>query len=398
LPENLAELIFSDYIHLNSYKKEIMIPRIAELVIEERLFRGKVVLLYGARQTGKTTLVKDLIKRHGGIYFNADEPDIRLQLTNCTSSELGSLVGTAKLVVIDEAQRVENIGLTLKLMVDNFPDVQVIATGSSSFELADRLKEPLTGRKYEMILPPFSLEEMENATGLVEVDRMLSKSVIYGMYPEPALFGVAEARERLLELAGSYLYKDILLLGQIRHPDALEKLLRALALQVGNEVSYTELAGLVGIDKNTVETYIRILEQAFILFRLPPFSRNLRNELKKMRKIYFWDTGIRNAVINNFSPLETRPDAGALWENFLIAERMKYLKNHRSANSSWFWRTHQQQEIDYVEERESGLLSVEIKSQSGRGRIPATFSRAYPGAELHVISPSDWRELVYADL
>ena len=375
-----------------------MIPRIVESVIEERLFRGKVVLLYGARQTGKTTLVKDLIKRHGGTYFNADEPDIRLLFSNRTSSELRNLVGTEKLVVIDEAQRIENIGLALKLMVDNFSDVQVIATGSSSFELADRLKEPLTGRKYEFMLPPFSLEEMEKSNGMLETDRMLSKAVVYGMYPEPALAGAAEARERLLELGGSYLYKDILLLGQIRHPDALEKLLRALALKVGSEVSYTELAGLAGIDKNTVETYVRILEQAFIIFRLPPFSRNLRNELKKMRKIYFWDTGIRNAVINNFAPIETRPDAGALWENFLIAERMKYLKNHRSSNSSWFWRTHQQQEIDYIEERENGLLAMEIKSQSGRGRIPATFSRAYPGAELHVIAPGSWRELVYADV
>lgn len=375
-----------------------MIPRIVESVIEERLFRGKVVLLYGARQTGKTTLVKDLIENHGGTYFNADEPDIRLLFSNRTSSELRNLVGTAKLVVFDEAQRIENIGLTLKLMVDNFPDVQVIATGSSSFELADRLKEPLTGRKHEFMLPPFSMEEMEKANGILEADRLLSKAVIYGMYPEPALAGAAEARERLLELGGSYLYKDILLLGQIRHPDALEKLLRALALQVGSEVSYTELAGLAGIDKNTVETYVRILEQAFIIFRLPPFSRNLRNELKKMRKIYFWDTGIRNAIINNFAPLETRTDAGALWENFLISERMKYLKNHQSANSSWFWRTHQQQEIDYVEERESGLLAMEIKSKSGRGRIPATFSRAYPEAELHVVAPDNWRELVYADV
>lgn len=373
-----------------------MIPRIAASAIEKHLFKGKVVLLYGARQTGKTTLVKGLIGSHGGTYFNADEPDIRLLFANRTSSELKNLVGSAKLVVIDEAQRIENIGLTLKLMVDHFPDVQVIATGSSSFELADRLKEPLTGRKYEFMLPPFSLEELENVNGKQEADRMLSKSVVYGMYPEPALFGVREARERLLELGSSYLYKDILLLGQIRHPDALEKLLRALALQMGNEVSYTELAGLVGIDKNTVETYVRILEQAFILFRLPPYSRNLRNELKKMRKIYFWDTGIRNAVINNFSPLETRPDAGALWENFLIAERMKYLKNHRSVNSSRFWRTHQQQEIDYIEERERGLLAVEIKSQSGRGKIPETFARAYPEAELHVIAPERWRELVYA--
>ncbi len=374
-----------------------MIPRIAESVIEERLFKGKVILLYGARQTGKTTLVKHLLEKHGGAYFNADEPDIRLAFSNRTSSELKSLVGIEKLVVIDEAQRIENVGLTLKLMVDNFPDVQVVATGSSSFELADQLKEPLTGRKYECILPPLSLEEMEKSLGRLEADRMLSKAVIYGMYPEPALLGGAEARERLLELGGSYLYKDILLLGQIRHPDALEKLLRALALQLGNEVSYTELAGLVGIDKNTVETYVRILEQSFILFRLPPFSRNLRNELKKMRKIYFWDTGIRNAVINSFAPIETRTDAGALWENFLIAERMKYLKNHRSAASSWFWRTHQQQEIDYIEERNGFLLAVEIKSQSGRGRIPATFSRAYPDAKQKIIAPDSWREIVYAD-
>lgn len=373
-----------------------MIPRVIEREVEERLFKKKAILLYGARQTGKTTLVKDLLKKHTGVYFSGDEPDVRARFAGRTSSELKALIGVAKLVVIDEAQRIENIGLTLKLMVDNFPDVQVIATGSSSFELADRLKEPLTGRKYEFMLPPLSLEEIEMAQGVMEADRKIPTAVIYGMYPEPALLSSPEARERLMELGGSYLYKDILLMGHIRHPDALEKLLRALALQIGQEVSYTELAGLTGLDKNTVETYIRILEQAFIIFRLPPFSRNLRNELKKMRKIYFWDTGIRNAVINSFAPLETRPDAGALRENFLIAERMKYLKNHRSANSSWFWRTHQQQEIDYIEERSGGLLAVEIKTQSGRGKIPATFTQAYPDAEPHLLTLDNWRELVYA--
>ncbi len=342
-----------------------MIPRFIESVIEKCLFKKKVILLYGARQTGKTTLVKNLLKRHEGSYFSADEPDIRAHFSNRTSSELKNLIGTAKLVVIDEAQRIENIGLTLKQMVDNFPSIQVIATGSSSFELADQLKEPLTGRKYEFLLPPFSLQEIENANGILETDRFLSKAVIYGMYPEPALLSAPEAQERLLELSGSYLYKDILLLGSIRHPDVLEKLLRALALQLGNQVSFTELSGLVGLNKNTVETYVRILEQAFVIFRLSPFSRNVRNELKKMRKIYFWDTGIRNAVINSFSPLETRPDAGVLWENFFIAERMKYLKNHRVANQSWFWRTHQQQEIDYVEERSENLLAAEIKSKKG---------------------------------
>jgi uncharacterized protein len=374
-----------------------MIPRIIEKAIEQHLFKGKVILLYGARQTGKTTLVKKLLDNHGGAYFNADEPDIRLQFANRTSSDLKHLIGKVGLVVIDEAQRIENIGLTLKLMVDNFPDVQVIATGSSSFELADRLKEPLTGRKYEYMLPPLSLQEFEQVEGPLETDRRISNATVFGLYPEPALAGEAEAKERLLELGGSYLYKDILLLGSIRHPDALEKLLRALALQIGNEVSYTEMAGLAGIDKNTVETYVRILEQAFIVFRLPPFSRNLRNELKKMRKIYFWDTGIRNAVINSFSPLETRPDAGELWENFLIAERMKYLKNQRSANQGWFWRTHQQQEIDYIEERGNGLLAVEIKSRTGKGRIPTTFTNAYPEAETRLVSVQNWRDLVYAD-
>lgn len=373
-----------------------MITRVIECEVEERLFKKKAILLYGARQTGKTTLVKGLLEKHDGVYFSGDEPDVRARFSGRTSSELKSLIGVAKLVVIDEAQRIENIGLTLKLMVDNFPDVQVIATGSSSFELADRLKEPLTGRKYEFLLPPLSLEEIEMAQGVMEVDRKIPTAVIYGMYPEPALLSSPEAQERLMELGGSYLYKDILLMGHIRHPDALEKLLRALALQIGQEVSYTELAGLTGLDKNTVETYIRILEQAFIIFRLPPFSRNLRNELKKMRKIYFWDTGIRNAVINSFAPLETRPDAGALRENFLIAERMKYLKNHRSANQSWFWRTHQQQEIDYIEERDGGLLAVEIKTQSGRGKIPATFTQAYPDAETHLLTLDNWRELVYA--
>lgn len=373
-----------------------MIARVIEKEVEKRLFKNKVILLYGARQTGKTTLVKELLGKHEGVYFNGDEPDIRARFTGRTSSELKNLLGAAKLVVIDEAQRIENIGLTLKLMVDNFPEVQVLATGSSGFELADRLKEPLTGRKYEFMLPPLSLEEIEMTQGALEADRKIPAAVIYGMYPEPALLGAPEAQERLMELGGSYLYKDILLLGHIRNPDALGKLLRALALQIGREVSYTELAGLTGLDKNTVETYIRILEQAFIIFRLPPFSRNLRTELKKMRKIYFWDTGIRNAVINSFAPLETRPDAGALRENFLIAERMKYLKNHLSANSSGFWRTHQQQEIDYIEERSSGLLAVEIKTQSGRGRIPATFTQAYPEAEARLLTSADWRDLVYA--
>ncbi len=375
-----------------------MINRYIEPSIEERLFKGKLIVLYGARQTGKTTLAKRLLQRYQGVYFNADEPDVRALFTNRTSSELGKAVGNAKLVVLDEAQRIENIGLTLKLLADTLPATQVLATGSSSFELADRTKEPLTGRKFEFLLTPLSLEEIERDRGTLETDRFLSHAVLYGLYPEPATHSGPEARERLMELAGSYLYKDVLLLGSIRHPDALDKLLRALALQVGQEVSHNELGSLLGLDKNTVDTYIRILEQAFIIFRLGPYSRNLRNELKRHHKVYFWDNGIRNAVINNFVPLETRPDSGALWENLLVAERMKYLRNRKSANFSWFWRTYQQQELDYVEERERGLLAVEIKSRTGRGRIPKTFREAYPGSETHVVSPDNWRDLAFAPL
>lgn len=373
-----------------------MINRILSSELERWLFKGKVLILYGARQTGKTTLVKQLLAHHEGVYYNADEPDVRLQFTQRTSSELARIVGTARLIVIDEAQRIENIGLTLKLLSDTLPHLQVIATGSSSFELADRIKEPLTGRKFEFLMTPLSLEELEKHSNPLEADRFLSQAVLYGLYPEPALSGKDEARERLMELANSTLYKDVLLLGAIRNPEALDKLLRALALQVGQEVSHAELSGLLGLDKNTVDTYIRVLEQAFILFRLAPFSRNLRNEMKKHHKVYFWDNGIRNAVINNFTPMETRTDAGALWENLFVAERIKFLKNRRSNNRTWFWRTYQQQEIDYVEERDRGLLAAEIKTSPGKGRIPLTFRTAYPSAETQIITKENWRQLVYA--
>lgn len=375
-----------------------MILRIIENEIECRFFQGKLVVLYGARQTGKTTLAKELLRRHQGTYFNADEPDVRELFGNRNSQELRRLIGSAKLVVLDEAQRIENVGLTLKLLADTLPSVQILATGSSSFELADRIKEPLTGRKFEFLLTPLSLEEIQRDRGPLETDRFLSHALVYGLYPEPATHANAEAKDRLLELASSYLYKDVLLLGSIRNPDGLEKLLRALALQVGQEVSHTELGGLLGLDKNTVDTYIRVLEQAFIVFRLSPFSRNLRNELKRHHKVYFWDNGIRNAVINSFAPMETRPDAGALWENLLIAERMKYLRNRKSANASWFWRTYQQQEVDYLEERESGLLAVEIRSRSNKGRIPKTFRDAYPQAETHMVSSENWRDLAFAPI
>lgn len=373
-----------------------MIPRTIEKATDAALFKNKAVILYGARQTGKTTLVKALLSRHDGTYLNADEPDIRVKLSNRTSTELKQLSGSARLIVIDEAQRVENIGLTIKLLVDANPDVQVVATGSSSFELADQIKEPLTGRKFEFFLPPISLQELDQYQGGIETDRSLNRALIYGLYPEPLLSGEDDARARLIELSGSYLFKDILNIGLIRNPDGLEKLVRALALQIGREVSLAEIGQLTGMDRKTVEAYIRILEQAFIIFRLPPYLGNRRNELKKMVKVFFWDTGIRNAVINNFAPPGVRTDTGALWENFFIAERIKHLKNNQSRRASHFWRTYQQQEVDYIEEHPDGLLAAEIKTAPGRGRIPRAFMDAYPQAKSLLVSPDNWRDLIYA--
>lgn len=373
-----------------------MIPRTIETAVDAALFKKKAIILYGARQTGKTTLVKALLSRHDGTYLNADEPDIRVKLSNRTSTELKQLSGSARLMVIDEAQRVENIGLTIKLMVDANPDVQVVATGSSSFELADQIKEPLTGRKFEFFLPPISLQELDHYQGGIETDRSLNMALIYGLYPEPLLSGEDDARARLIELSGSYLFKDILNIGLIRNPDGLEKLVRALALQIGREVSYAELGQLTGVDRKTVEAYIRILEQAFIIFRLPPYLGNRRNELKKMVKVFFWDTGIRNAVINNFAPPGMRTDTGALWENFFIAERIKHLKNNQSRHAPHFWRTYQQQEVDYIEEHPDGLLAAEIKTSPGRGRIPRAFMDAYPQAKSLLVSPNNWRDFIYA--
>src|SRR3989344_4906770 len=316
----------------------MIINRIMQPRIESGFFKGKIIIIYGARQVGKTTLVKEICKKYpDSSYFSCDEPDVREALTDKTSTEIKAFFGGKKLLVLDEAQRVRNIGLSLKLMADNFPDWQVIATGSSSFDLSNKIAEPLTGRKIEFYLYSFSLAELAEYYSVREVERLLERFLIYGTYPE-IIKNEAEAPERLKELAQSYAYKDVLQYQNIKNPEILEKLLRALALQVGQEVSYNELAGVVGADKNTIASYVQILEKAFIIFRLSPFSRNLRNELKKLRKIYFFDTGVRNALINNFNPVNLRQDTGALWENFIISERLKYNNNNNLKKNIYFWR------------------------------------------------------------
>ena len=354
------------------------------------------MILYGARQVGKTTLVREIQKKYesNSIYLNCDEPDIRYALESKTSTEIKSFFGNNKLVILDEAQRIMNIGLTLKLVADNFPDIQVIATGSSSFELSNKIAESLTGRKYEFFLYPFSLEELKPIYSELEMDRLLEEKMIFGMYPE-IILGGDEKQKKLKSLARSYAYKDILQFQNIKNPDVLEKLLQALALQIGNEVSYNELAAMVGVTKNTVENYVRILEQAFIIFRLTPFSRNLRNELKKLRKIFFYDTGIRNALINNFNPLNLRSDVGALWENFLIAERMKLLNNHEIEAKGYFWRTQQGQELDYLEDSGEKIQAVELKYKKDKFKTPKSFSDAYPDAEVKLINKSNYKDFVF---
>jgi len=277
-----------------------MIRRTIQEAIERSLFKGKAIIIYGARQVGKTTLIMAIQNAAAvpSIFLNCDEPDVRRALSDKTSTELKMMIGNNRLVLIDEAQRVGTIGLTIKLLTDTAPDIQVIATGSSAFELSSRIEEPLTGRKREFRLYPFSLTELGQKYSPLELRRIVERCMIFGLYPE-IINAPETAKTALREIARSYLYKDILTFQQIRNPEALERLVQSVALQTGNEVSYNELAQQVGVDKKTIESYLRILEQSFIIFRLGSFSRNLRNELKKSRKIYFVDTGIRNAVINN---------------------------------------------------------------------------------------------------
>ena len=372
-----------------------IIKREIQDLIEKRLFQGKIIIIYGARQVGKTTLVKELIKKYGDelSYYSGDDFDVRDKLADKTSAQLNSFLKNKKFVVIDEAQRIKNIGLSLKLMIDNNPEIQIIATGSSSFELANKIAEPLTGRAYEYYLYPFSLKELKLLYNDLEIERLLEYFMVYGSYPEVAQSGEA-AGEKIKLIAKSYSYKDMLSFKRLKSPELLEKLLPALALQIGNEVSYNELSGLVGIDKITVASYIRILEQNFIIFRLRPFSRNLRNELKKLRKIYFYDTGLRNALINNLNPLHLRQDAGGLWENFMISERMKYNANRGISNNIYFWRTKQGQEIDYLEDAGGKLSAFEFKWNKAKAKKPKIFLEAYPGSSVQTVNRDNYREFL----
>lgn len=383
-------------IQIENYYVYDMIERIIASNIGNKLFKGKAILLFGARQVGKTTMLETLLDRstHQVMQISGDEPDVRTLLTGITSTQLKNYIGKNTILYIDEAQRIPDIGLTLKLITDKIKDVQVIVTGSSALEIANSANEPLTGRKFVFELFPLSFAELVNHHGLLEEKRQLHSRLLYGSYPE-IVSNVDEQEELIKLIADSYLYKDLLVLDTIKAPKLLEKILKALALQIGSEVSYNEVAQLVGADKGTIEKYIHLLEQTFVIFTLPSFSRNVRNELKKSKKIYFYDCGIRNAVIGNFNPLHQRTDVGALWENYLMAERKKKLRYDNSNVTSYFWRTTQQQEIDLVEEDANVLGVFEFKWNGKRKvKFSKTFTKAYPHAITHVVSPSNYEEFL----
>ncbi|NCP16384.1 ATP-binding protein [bacterium] len=361
-------------------------PRSIQPAIEQALYKGKVIVIYGARQVGKTTLIRALQEKYPAntLYLNCDEPDIRSSLSDRTSTELRRLLGSKTLILIDEAQRVKNIGLTLKLLVDNFPQIQVVATGSSSFDLSNDISEPLTGRKIEFHLYPLSVGELLTQNTPLEMQRSLEYHLRFGMYPGVVLSD--DPTETLLEITRSYLYKDVLEFQSVKNPDLLRRLLQALALQVGSEVSYNELGTMLGIDKVTVARYLSLLEQGYVIFHLPPYSRNLRKELGKQRKVYFYDLGVRNALINNFNPLELRQDVGMLWENFFVSERLKAVHNQRRRPNLYFWRTYDGKEIDYLEEEGGQLTGFECKWGSEKWRVPETFTSAYPGSQIHLVN------------
>ena len=371
-----------------------MIQRDLKRSILGDMFKGKAILIFGSRQCGKSTLIEALLQDTAHMYLNGDDADVREMLSNTSATRLKALIGNNKIIFIDEAQRIPGIGLTLKLFTDQIKHVQVIATGSSAFELSNHVNEPLTGRKYEFRLFPLSFAEMVAHHGLIQEKRLIPHRMIFGYYPE--IVSKPGEEVRLLKLlADSYLYKDLLTLEQVKKPLLLEKIVKALALQVGSEVSYNELAQTIGATRNTVEKYIDVLEKAYVIFTLPALNKNVRNEIKKGKKIYFCDCGIRNAVINNFNDVHSRTDVGALWENFIISERIKSLSYAGIDVKQYFWRTTQQQEIDLIEEVNNDEYNAyEFKwGKKTKVRFPQTFTANYTTTTT-IVSPDNMEDIL----
>lgn len=369
-----------------------MINRKIEKNIVENLFKGKVIIIYGARQVGKTTLVKKIADDYKGqsSYFNCDLISVQDALSIPEANRIKNFLGDHNIIILDEAQRIKNIRLILKILIDTYPELQIIATGSSSFDLANEINEPLTGRKIVFNLFPLSVEEIMGDNGFLYIDSKLEKILRYGTYPDVFFSEDKEAASKLEEIASSYLFKDILSFDKIKKSSIIVKLLQLLALQVGSEVSYNELASKLGINRITVEKYIDILEQCFILFRINSFSRNLRNEISKSIKIYFYDLGVRNILIKNLNPLDIRNDAGFLWENFCILERIKRNKYNNIFANYYFWRTYDQKEIDFIEERDGKLFAYEFKLNREHSKAPSIFLETYKNSQYQTINRENY--------
>ncbi|GMU90217.1 MAG: ATPase [Chlorobiota bacterium] len=373
-----------------------MIKRYLEDVIPGYLFKGKAILIFGARQTGKTTLVNRIIEQTGKktLFLNGDDRATRNMLTADTKERLAGITAGYDILVIDEAQMIRDIGTIIKIYTDRIPEVQVIATGSSSFELMNRTSESLTGRKFEFHLFPLSFAELRSHTHLLAERGELERRLVFGGYPEVVAKPELSVKT-IKDLTGSYLFKDVFEIDGLRYPTLIDSLVRALAFQVGSEVSTSELAQLTGTDNKTVEKYLNILERAFIIFRLPALSRNERNEIKKGKKYYFHDNGIRNALTGNLNDFGTRTDIGALWENYLISERRKLLTYNESMARTFFWRTFQQQEIDYVEEYFDGVHAFEFKWSKKAGyKFPSTFLKNYKVLSERVVHRMNYDEFL----
>jgi hypothetical protein len=366
-------------------------------VIKENLFKKKVIVLYGARRTGKTTLVKTLIEQYEGQskYINCDLQQYKDVLKNTDLVLLEDFIGNSKLVVLDEAQQIQNIGMVLKVIVDSFSDIQIIATGSSSFDLSNKVSEPLTGRSRKYLLMPISMQELNHEYDLITLKSSLPLCLTYGLYPQVLTSKGDERLEEINDISSNYLYKDLFEYENIKKPDLLFDLLKAISLQLGSECSYNELAQLTGTNVHTIKRYIELLEKSFVIFRLKSFSRNLRKEINKSQKIFFYDTGIRNSIIQNFNDLSLRSDVGGLWENFCIAERIKYNQNNRRFVNVYFWRTYDQKEIDYIEEKDGHLTCFEFKfNPAKKTKTPKDFINAYPGSSFKTITPDNFYELM----
>ncbi|HCC31247.1 MAG TPA: ATPase [Marinilabiliales bacterium] len=374
-----------------------MIVRAFNQTVQNDFFKEKVIVIIGARQVGKTTAVRDLINAQGEVakYLNGDEADLYPIFKKPTSTQLKSLIGEAKILVVDEAHQIPNIGKALKLIVETFPDIQIIATGSSSFDIGNRVNEPLTGRKFEYQMYALSANELVSHFGILEEKRMLEHRLIFGTYPE-IVTHLGEEPRLLKNLVSSYLYRDVLQLDGLKKPSLLTALLSALAYQIGSEVSINELAQLTGSNSHTVEKYLDLLEKSFVIYKLRAFNRNLRNELKKSQKVYFLDNGVRNAILGNFNLVQQRTDVGPLWENYLMVERMKKQEYSGFYGKRFFWRTTQNQEIDLIEDIDGKLSAFEFKwnPKSKWDKIPRSFTNSYPDAYTEVITPENYLDFL----